>query len=189
MILLCPLEGAPFKKQQLPCINWLVERHRVDLRWTLCFEGTADEMLDHSEKGMTWKSWHLAVHSLPSFPEICEHVFCIWIQTELSNPQYVTSCIIAVLLSSVCQCISYVPMCFHLCYCIINAVFTHLVRMNDFLSRSIHVILSCHQFPHVSIINLTSSDESSFTTCSEVQDKSKHFIKSTRTKCFITKNI
>lgn len=61
------------------------------------------------------------------------------------------------------------PEPFHLHYCIINAVFTHLERvcneyqcwntsvigsynsMKDFLSWSIHVILHCHRIPRVSI--------------------------------------
>lgn len=61
------------------------------------------------------------------------------------------------------------PEPFHLHYCIINAVFTHLERvcnedqcwntsvigsynsMKDFLSWSIHVISHCHRIPRVSI--------------------------------------
>lgn len=87
----------------LHCIHSLDVRCRVDLRWKLCFEGTADEMLEHSEKGMTWKCWCLTVHSLPSFPQICVHIHYSWIQTELSNLHYVASCVIAIAFSSLCN--------------------------------------------------------------------------------------
>lgn len=42
---------------------------------------------------VTWKCRRLTVRVLPSFPEICQRIQYIWIQTELTNPHYVASCV------------------------------------------------------------------------------------------------
>lgn len=49
-----------------------------------------------------------------------------------------------------------------------------IARVNDFLSGSIHGILSCHRFPHVSVINLLSSDESPLQHVLKYRMKAEH---------------
>lgn len=111
-----PLEGVLMMQLQLLCLRWVGERCREDLRLKQCFEATADEMSDHSAKGVTWKCYCLFVHCMPSFPEICEHIHYIWIQTELSNLHYVASCVTAIAFSSARKSASVFPLLYNKCH-------------------------------------------------------------------------
>lgn len=186
-----PPEGAPVCQPQPPfsplicspaCVR-LDVRCQVDLRWKQCFEGTADEMLGHSEKVggvlvvvVTWKCWRLTVRVLPSFPEICQRIQYIWIQTELTNPHYVASCVTpkslfqsvpTLLYNKCCICspgkglwwVSALK-CWRNSNCALH-------RLDYFLSGSIHLIWSCHHFSR-SCFNYKPhfcSDESSPSAC------------------------
>lgn len=98
-----PLEGAPVTlSDQLTCRNWLAVRLQSGSEWKK--KNTLRALLTKCRitvwKGTTWKCWRLTVHVLPSSPEVCEHIQYIWIQTELSDPQDVASCVIATAFSS-----------------------------------------------------------------------------------------
>lgn len=70
-----------------------------------------------------------------SFPSsTCQHIHYIWIQTELSNLHY----------GAFLFCSNCFSKCVQACWCIINAVFTHLERIYDeFHHRS----CNCEWFP------------------------------------------
>ena len=173
-----PATAAVQPSDLLPCMRRLDVRCQVDLRWKQCFEGTADEMLGHSEKVggvvVTWKCWRLTVRVLPSFPEICQHIQYIWIQTELTNPHYVASCVTANCLFQSLPVLLYNKCCIYppgkdlwwvsalKCWC--NSA---LYWLDYFLSGSIHLIWSCHHFFR-SCFNYRPyfcSDESSLAAC------------------------
>lgn len=125
---------------------------------------------------VTWKCRRLTVRVLPSFPEIYQRIQYIWIQTELTNPHYVASCVAPNCLFQSVPALLYNKCCIYspgkglwwvsALKCRRNSNCA-LHRLDYFLSGSIHLIWSCHHFSR-SCFNYKPhfcSDESSPAAC------------------------
>lgn len=134
-------------------------------------------MLDHSEERDDMKRSYCS--RIPSFPEICEQINYIWIQTELSNPHYVASCAIAIAFSTVCKsaCVLPFALLYNKCciyspgeeWCNSQCEWFPVRRIN---AIDLSSVTSCFNYKPYFY-----SDESSLTTCAlkwRMKEKEEH---------------